>query len=122
MPDAETDTELAAETFKNTVRLKNKLINELKEKHGVNPRITSLKAISRLVRRLWGGYWHRITRTPRPIAKETRKYQAHLLECKRFRRYIRSIHPPRKRSPSEVQQQQLNRLIKDIAIHKIRNF
>ena len=38
MPDAETDTELAAETFKNTVRLKNKLINELKEKHGVDPR------------------------------------------------------------------------------------
>ena len=48
------------------------------------------------------------------------KYDRLVEKCARnFRRHMRTINPPRQRSPVEVREQKLNRLIRDIAAGKI---
>ena len=121
MPDSE--IELAAETFKNAVEMKAQLISMLEQKHKQDPRaffedekilateqnIQSLLAISEP---------QQLDR----IAELTEAYQRLLDEAAiDFRRHLRSLQPPRRRSPMEIRRQKLNKLIRDIGAHRIRS-
>jgi hypothetical protein len=121
MPDSITFIQLAADNFRRATAMKEMLVAELEQKHKSDPRPFFPDAEFLAIEESFD-----LAISQSDIARASGfavKYDRLVQKCARdFRRHMRTINPPRQRSPLEQREQRLNRLVRDIAAGKIADY